>query len=188
MKKGKVGLNAANICPEMPLTPQRPGNEVAIVACGWFWHPQLEWSEKRGVTRCVVGYSGGDEPDPTYQSIKVCITTHYCISLTVCFLIKDYTEAVMIEFDPNIISYQDILNLWQESDTPYYPQKCQYRSALFYIGDKQRKQAEEYVQKLNDDYAGKGKLYIDVEPAKTFYRGEEYHQNFLVKQRSSSFI
>lgn len=126
---------------------------------------------------------------PTSQSRYV--SQHIIVShsqLTVCFLIKDYTEAVMIEFDPNIISYQDILNLWQESDTPYYPQKCQYRSALFYIGDKQRKQAEEYVQKLNDDYAGKGKLYIDVEPAKTFYRGEEYHQNFLVKQRSSSFI
>ena len=82
-----------------------------------------------------------------------------------------------------LISFVDYQ--WQESDSPYYPQKRQYRSGIFYLNDEQRKVAETFVEKLNEEYSGAGKLYIDVEPATKFYRGEEYHQNFLAKQKSS---
>ena len=80
-------------CPEIPTTPQMSTNyETCILASGWFWHPQRQFKYTNGIARVVVGYTGGDEPNPTYQNIK------------------DATEAYLIEFDPTIISYQQILN------------------------------------------------------------------------------
>jgi len=113
-----------------------------------------------GVDRCLVGYSGGVEDSPTYQSIK------------------DYTEALLIEFDPTVTSYESILKLWRELHTPY-PNKRQYRSAIMYLNDEQEKIAREFC---------KGEKYVDVEPATKFFMAEEYHQNYLNKMRSSKWL
>ena len=115
--------------------------------------------------RCIVGYAGGEASDPTYQSIQ------------------DHTEAILIEYDPSILSFEDVLNLWSEEDYPYVPQKCQYRSAIFPVNSVQVEQAQAYVERLTEQRGRK--LYVDVELIQHFYRGEEYHQDFLKKQKSS---
>mmetsp|Transcript_39573 Transcript_39573/g.71295 ORF Transcript_39573/g.71295 Transcript_39573/m.71295 type:complete len:126 (+) Transcript_39573:390-767(+) len=118
-----------------------------------------------GVVEVVVGYTGGVKKNPTYQNIM------------------DTTEAFMVEFDPSIISYEEILDEWANQHAPYYSSKGQYRSAIFYCSDEQRDAAQSKIQALGN--GGTRKVYVDLEPVTTFYRGEEYHQNFLEKQTSA---
>lgn len=120
-----------------------------------------------GVVDCVVGYGGGVAPDPTYQNIQ------------------DYTEALLVEYNPEVVSYRDVLKEWSTMDYPLVPQKKQYRSALFCINEMQLEQARDFVQGLHEKYSEKGQVYVDVEPISAFYRAEEYHQDFLAKQKQS---
>lgn len=82
-----------------------------------------------------------------------------------------------MEFDPKVTSYENILKLWRSMHTPY-PNKRQYRSAIMYLNDEQKKIAEELY--------GKEK-YVDIEPAISFYMAEEYHQNYVNKMSSRMF-
>mmetsp|Transcript_6905 Transcript_6905/g.10135 ORF Transcript_6905/g.10135 Transcript_6905/m.10135 type:complete len:127 (+) Transcript_6905:114-494(+) len=119
-----------------------------------------------GVERVVVGYTGGQEPNPTYQSIK------------------DSTEAVLIEYDPSVISYEEILNEWVKQHHPFMMQKCQYRSAIWVKNDKERGIATQIVEDL---FVSSGqKVYTEIENINPFYRAEEYHQDFLNKQRTGA--
>lgn len=95
----------------------------------------------------------------------------------------DATEAFMVEFDPSIISYEEILNEWAHQHQPYYPSKCQYRSAIFYCNDEQLAAAQKKIEELRK--GGSRKVYVDLEPVSTFYMAEEYHQDFLEKQMSA---
>lgn len=119
----------------------------------------------RGVHDVVVGYTGGMQPNPTYRAIK------------------DSTEAVLIEYDPEIISYEDILNVWKKQHDPFYPDKPQYRSAIWVRNDEERFIAEKIVNDWALDVSKK--IYTDIELVTKFYRAEEYHQNYLKKQRTS---
>jgi len=153
-------------CPAIPTTPQLlPTNEVAIIASGWFWHPQLEYDHSvAGVVRTVVGYTGGVESNPTYRTIK------------------DSTEAILIEFDPEIISYKEVLAEWSKSYSSFrFPSKAQYRSAVWYANDNQRLVAETALDLLKERANG-GKLHVGIEPVTEFYKAEEYHQKYVEKQ------
>lgn len=118
-----------------------------------------------GVVDCVVGYTGGKQKNPTYQNIM------------------DATEAFIVEFSPSVISYEEILDEWAKQHAPFYTSKCQYRSAIFYCSEEQRDAAQKKIEELGR--GGQRKVYVDLEPVSTFYRGEEYHQNFLEKQMSA---
>mmetsp|Transcript_15682 Transcript_15682/g.20450 ORF Transcript_15682/g.20450 Transcript_15682/m.20450 type:complete len:118 (+) Transcript_15682:429-782(+) len=111
-----------------------------------------------GVTRCLVGYSGGLELNPTYRTIM------------------DHTEALLIEYDPTIIGYNDILQQWKDlgGEVPY-PSSRQYRSGIFTTTPEQETEAIEYKEALKQN------KYVYVEPATRFYMAEEYHQDFLEK-------
>ena len=98
----------------------------------------------------------------------------------------DSTEAYLIEFDPTVITYEDILDKWAATHAPFYPSKCQYRSAIFYSNGTQRDAAKSKVEELGN--GGRRKVYVDIEPVSAFYRAEEYHQDFMDKQMSSSAI
>lgn len=115
-----------------------------------------------GVVDVVVGYTGGKEKYPTYQNIM------------------DATEAFLVEFDPTVISYQDILDAWGDMHAPYYPSKTQYRSAIFYSSEQQRYDAYEKILELGRN--GSRTVYVNLEPTSRFYKAEEYHQDFLDKQ------
>ena len=100
--------------------------------------------------------------DPTYRNIK------------------DHTEALLIEFDPNKVSYEELVIEWSRMHTPIGKRKCQYRSAVWYLNDDQKEACEDIVAGMKASY-GSG-VDSSVEPATRFYRGEEYHQNFTTKQ------
>mmetsp|Transcript_30027 Transcript_30027/g.61270 ORF Transcript_30027/g.61270 Transcript_30027/m.61270 type:complete len:126 (-) Transcript_30027:196-573(-) len=119
-----------------------------------------------GVVRTVVGYTGGIEADPTYRNIK------------------DATEAILIEFDPSVVSYGEILKEWSTQHSPFFPQKTQYRSAIFVASDEQRKLAEEIVKELEEKNEDR-QVFAAIEEVGAFYQAEEYHQKFLEKQKQS---
>lgn len=110
----------------------------------------------------MVGYSGGITPNPTYKSIQ------------------DHTEALLVEFDPSEVSYEDLVLSWTQMHQPsYHRGKRQYRSAVWFVNEEQEEVAEQVVKDWRA--SSRSPLYTDVEPATEFYRGEEYHQYFLSK-------
>ena len=115
----------------------------------------------RGVKKCVVGYSGGVSKDPTYRKIQ------------------DHTEAVLVEFDPSMVSFEDLVLGWTQMHNPICQGKRQYRSAVWYLDEEQKETAEEIVSGWSS--SSQNILFTSVEPATTFYRAEEYHQHFLSK-------
>jgi len=102
--------------------------------------------------------------DPTYQRIL------------------DHTEALLVEYDPTVISYEDLVISWTQMHNPLCKGKTQYRSAVWYTSEEQQEIAEEVVK----DWKGSKRdpIYTSVEPALRFYRAEKYHQFFLRKQTS----
>jgi peptide methionine sulfoxide reductase MsrA len=104
-----------------------------------------------------VGYTGGVDLDPTYEAIL------------------DHTEAVLVEFDPTVISYRQIVQEWRRLvGTPYPSSKRQYRNALFYLSDQLKRACNGVASAME---------YMDVEPAMKFYMAEDYHQNFYARFR-----
>jgi peptide-methionine (S)-S-oxide reductase len=114
--------------------------------------PQPAYKQLRGVKDCVVGYAGGTQAFPTYERMM------------------DHTEAVLVEYDPEQISYREILQEWKRLGGTPYPSKAQYRSALFVLNDEQRDIAQDYTANIE---------HVDVEKVTKFYRAEERHQDFL---------
>jgi len=115
-----------------------------------------------------VGYAGGKAPWPTYKSIQ------------------DHTEAVRVEYDPQILSYQDILvEFFSQGGVPTSPcYSRQYRNAILTHSEEQKKIASAVVEQLRKQ-RGVQKIYTDIEDATPFYRAEEYHQKYVEKSRKS---
>jgi len=119
----------------------------------------------------VVGYTGGKEENPTYD------------------FILDATEAVWIEYDPQVVPFRELLKVWSKQHNPFIEQrKRQYRSAIWYQSEQQRREAMEHIEFLKTNARqgfGKSsappKIHTSVEPAAVFYRAEEYHQDYLRK-------
>lgn len=112
--------------------------------------------------RCVVGYSGGKRLKPNYQNIM------------------DHTEALLIEFDPKFVAYEDLLITWSRMHSTTSKAKCQYRSAVWYLNEDQQAESEGVLEGMAA--MTRGKITSKVEPATRFYKAEEYHQNYLAKK------
>jgi peptide-methionine (S)-S-oxide reductase len=128
--------------------------------------PQLRFGQVKGVVRCEVGYSGGCALMPTYRQIK------------------DHTEALLIEFDPKIVGYDDLLIVWSRMHRPTRETKCQYRSAIWYLNEDQKEAAAEVLAGMQA--GSRERLVSSVEKATRFYRAEEYHQDFVLKQQGGN--
>ena len=116
-----------------------------------------------GVKAVTVGYAGGTTENPTYESIS------------------DYTEAIRIEFNPNVITYDQLLKeFFARADVKSRSWSRQYRNAILYHNDAQLAAVEKAT-------AGRNYPGLDVEPATTFYRGEEYHQKYIAKQNAAHY-
>eukprot|EP00957_Ditylum_brightwellii_P089479 6813791-Ditylum_brightwellii.AAC.1 len=115
-----------------------------------------------GVICTAVGYTGGENKDPTYCQIK------------------DATESTIIEYDPDIISFEDILVEWSRQHSLIRKKSKQYRSAIFYV-DREQKTIVEEIVKAMKSALGVSKKITGIEPVSAFYRAEEYQQNYLNK-------
>ena len=140
----------------------------ATFALGWFWHPEVSYGKLSGVIDTRVGYTGGTTPDPTYHSMG------------------DHTESIQIDFDPNVISYQALLDHFWASHDPVYKSSCQYKSAIFYHDDEQKRLAEESF--AEEEKKRKKKIFTCLQPLETFYLAEDYHQKYLTKARSNCIV
>jgi len=93
----------------------------------------------------------------------------------------DATEAFLIEFDPTVITYEEILDEWADMHAPFYPTKCQYRSAIFYSNEKQRDAAKSKIEKLGK--GGQRKVYVDIEPVSAYEQIMQYTVEILKCRR-----
>ncbi len=145
--------------------------ETAIFAGGCFWCTEAIFKEMKGVKSVLPGYTGGKRPNPTYEQVSTGATGH--------------AEAVKIEFDPNQVSYEELLQVFFATHDPTTLNRqgndvgTQYRSAIFYTNDKQKALAEAYIKFLNDSDVYDQYIVTEVVPAQTFYEAEDYHKNYL---------
>ena len=159
-----------------PLQPPFPdGLERAMFAMGCFWGVERTFWQLNGVYTTAVGYAAGQTPNPTYREV--------CSGLT------GHAEAVLVVFDPHVISYEELLRTFWENHDPTQGMRqgndtgTQYRSGIYTFDSAQQDAAERtrrvFQAKLTD--AGYGAITTEILPAPTFYYAEEYHQQYLAK-------
>jgi len=159
-----------------PLQPPFPAGLVtAVFALGCFWGEEKAFWQVPGVWTTAAGYAGGSTPHPTYEEVCSGRTGH--------------AEAVLVVFDPEQVSYEQLLQVFWEQHDPTQGMRqgndvgTQYRSAIYVASDEQRAAAEQslaaYQQKLTA--AGYGTITTTIEPAGPFYYAEPEHQQYLVK-------
>jgi peptide-methionine (S)-S-oxide reductase len=163
-------INGHRIAPPFP-----EGLQTAVFAMGCFWGAERKFWETPGVWSTAVGYAGGFTPNPTYEEVCSGKTGH--------------TEAVLVVFDPEVVSYDELLKVFWEGHDPTQGMRqgndvgTQYRSAIYATSDEQLEAAERSVKAYQAmlDEAGYGTITTEVRPAPTFYYAEGYHQQYLGK-------
>lgn len=144
--------------------------EVATFGGGCFWCTEAVFQELKGVKSVVSGYMGGSVANPTYQQICDGDTGH--------------AEVVQITYDPKQVSFVQLLEVFWETHDPTTLNRqgndegTQYRSAIFYYSEAQRKTAQELKEKLDKSGAFKKLIVTEIVPAREFYPAEDYHQNY----------
>ncbi|HET6511826.1 MAG TPA: peptide-methionine (S)-S-oxide reductase MsrA [Candidatus Kapabacteria bacterium] len=152
--------------------------EKATFGAGCFWGVEATFRQTPGVWRTLVGYSGGHTQNPTYKEVCSDATGH--------------AEVVQVEYDPTKVKYEDLLQIFWENHNPTTLNRqgpdvgTQYRSAIFYHSDEQRRIAEASKQELSQSGKWKNPIVTEVAQAKPFYEAEEYHQQYLEKRGMSS--
>jgi peptide-methionine (S)-S-oxide reductase len=157
------------------VAPFPAGLQEALFGLGCFWGAEKTFWQLPGVYSTSVGYAGGVTPNPTYEEVCTGLTGH--------------TEVVKVTFDPTKVSYDDLLKVFWESHDPTQGMRqgndvgTQYRSAIYYANDEQRKAAEQskrvYQESL--DRARHGKITTDIVPEPEYFYAEDYHQQYLAK-------
>jgi peptide-methionine (S)-S-oxide reductase len=152
--------------------------ELATFGAGCFWGVQEVFHKLKGVIDTSVGYMGGTIHNPTYREV--------------CSNNTGHAEVVQITFDPDIISYNNLLNTFFKIHDPAQKNKqgpdigTQYRSVIFYHNDKQKILAEQIINSLNNSNKYGKKIETEISPASTFYKAEGYHQHYFQKNNNSS--
>ena len=145
--------------------------EIAVLALGCFWGPEIKFGKLDGVIKTEVGYCGGNSDKTTYE--KVCSGT------------TNHAEVVKLEFDPKIISYEKILSYFFEIHDPTTLNSqgpdlgTQYRSEIFYVNENQKRIAKKIIEENNKKLSGKVVTKLSI--LKNYCVAEDYHQKYLAK-------
>ena len=145
----------------------------ATFGAGCFWHVEDLLNKTKGVKSTAVGYIGGKLQNPTYEEVCTDKTGH--------------AEAVEVEYDPDEISFEDLLNVFWSNHNPTTLNSqgpdvgIQYRSAIFYHDETQKEIAEKSKQELGQSGKFDKPVVTEIVPAPTFYKAEEYHQKYFKK-------
>ncbi|MEY3824671.1 MAG: hypothetical protein RLZZ13_605 [Pseudomonadota bacterium] len=145
---------------------------IAIFAAGCFWGIEKKFDLTKGVSKVEVGYTGGKTQNPTYEQV--------------CYEETGHAEAVRINFDEKIITYKELLNIFWSCHNPTTLNRqgpdigTQYRSAIFYLSEKQKTEAEESKKIMNETIFN-NKIVTEITKFDVFYLAEEYHQKYLKK-------
>jgi len=144
--------------------------EVATLAGGCFWCLEAVYEELKGVEKVESGYSGGTVPDPTYRQVSTGTTGH--------------AEVVQVTFDPEVVSFKEILEVFFTIHDPTTLNRQgadvgpQYRSAIFYHDEEQRRAAEGVISELEAERVWDNPIVTEVTPFDAFYVAEDYHQGY----------
>ena len=146
--------------------------EIAVLALGCFWGPEKKYGQLEGVYKTEVGYCGGNSPNTNYREVCTGTTNH--------------AEAVKLEFDPKVISFEKIIRKFFEFHDPTTLNSqgpdfgTQYRSEIFYLNDEQKKIAQKVINEENVRLSGR--VVTKLSELKNYCAAEEYHQKYLEKR------
>lgn len=152
------------------MTDQTTGLDIATFANGCFWCTEAIFQQLKGVEKVVSGYIGGSVKNPTYKEVCTGLTGH--------------AEAIQISYNPKEISYAELLEVFWKTHDPTTLNRqgadegTQYRSAVFFHTEEQKKLATTYLQKLDASGAFDNPIVTEITPASVFYPAENYHQNY----------
>ncbi len=158
---------------------QEHKREVATLGGGCFWCTEAVFDELKGVESVESGYSGGTVANPSYQLVCTGTTGH--------------AEVVQITFDPAVISYKQLLQVFFTVHDPTTLNRqgadvgTQYRSVIFYHSDEQKRVAEEVIKEVEAQKIWDGKIVTELVPAKPFYNAEDYHQEYFSNNPSQPY-
>lgn len=158
---------------------QENKEEVAIFAGGCFWCTEAVFLELDGVTNVIPGYIGGNTLNPTYKSICTGETGH--------------AEAIQITFDPQKISFGELLEIFFATHDPTTLNRqgndvgTQYRSEVFFNTDEQKKITEQYIDLINKKHTFGSPIITAVSPTSIFYEAEDYHKNYYNQNQSQGY-
>jgi len=155
------------------------GRDVATLAGGCFWCLEAAFDQLKGVERVQSGYAGGSVTDPTYEQVCTGRTGH--------------AEVVQIRFDPGVISYHDLLEVFFVVHDPTTPNRqgtdvgTQYRSAVFYHTPEQKAEAERVIAELNGAKVWDDPIVTEVVPLEAFYPAEAYHRDYYRRNPNQGY-
>lgn len=153
--------------------------EKETLAGGCFWCTEAIFQRLEGVKLATPGYSGGHTKNPTYEEVCSGKTGH--------------AEAIEIEFDPKVISYEKLLDVfWKLHDPTTLNRQggdmgIQYRSVIFYHNEEQRRIAEESKKRVEESGVYKGKVVTEIVPYSNFYKAEGYHQHYYDRNKNAPY-
>lgn len=153
--------------------------QTAVFAGGCFWCTEAVFQKLRGVESVLPGYAGGSPETATYEKVSSGATGH--------------AEAIKFEFDPQKISYRDLLEVFFATHDPTTLNRQgndvgpQYRSAIFYANDEQKQLAESIIKELQDASAYPNPIVTTLEPLQAFYEAEDYHKNYYERNQGAPY-
>ena len=153
--------------------------ELATLAGGCFWCQEAVFLPLRGVERVVSGYIGGRVPNPSYDMVCSGMTGH--------------AEAIQVSFDPAVISYREVLEIFFAFHDPTTLNRqgpdegTQYRSGIFYHSPEQKAEAERVIRELESADSFGAKIVTELAPADTFYPAEQYHQDYYSQNSDKAY-
>lgn len=155
------------------------GLKTAVFAGGCFWCTEAVFQRLRGVKSVESGYAGGSIPNPTYEQVSQGNTGH--------------AEAIKFEYDPALITYYDLLEVFFATHDPTQLNRqgadvgTQYRSAIFYADEEQRVEAEEFIKQVEADKVFSEPVVTTLEKLVEFYPAEDYHKNYFNKNQNQPY-
>ena len=180
---------SAQASPKLPVPPAKvdeplaasAGQQTAVFAGGCFWGVQAVFERVKGVVKTTAGYAGGTAATATYDQVTTETTGH--------------AESVEVVFDPSHITYGQLLRVFfsaahdpTELNRQGPDVGTSYRSAIFYTNEDQKRVANAYIAQLDAEKIFPAKIVTEVTPLKGFYRAEDYHQDFALKNPHNSYI
>ena len=153
--------------------------EETIFGGGCFWCTEAIFTMLKGIISLTPGYAGGTVKDPSYDDVCTGKTGH--------------AEVIKIEFDPSLISFEDLLNVFFATHDPTTPNRqgndigTQYRSIFLYTTDEQKMTAEHYIMNLNASHSQGKTITTEVKPLDAFYEAEDYHKNYFAKNLQNPY-
>ncbi|MCX8020487.1 MAG: peptide-methionine (S)-S-oxide reductase MsrA [Chitinophagaceae bacterium] len=152
--------------------------DTATFAAGCFWCTEAIFRELKGVIRVTSGYSGGVKENPTYEEVCTGTTGH--------------AECIQIIYDPSLISYDELLEVFWKTHDPTTLNRqgadvgTQYRSAIFYHNEEQKKKAESYKKELNENGVFDRPIVTEISPYTVFWPAEAYHQEYYMRNQNTN--